>query len=192
MIIHGAGAAGIAIARLLVDAHVGSVIMCDRQGAIYVGREGLNSEKMEVAGFTNHERVSGSLVDLVVGADVLIGVSVAGAFTAEMISRMSDKPIVFALANPIPEMDPELAASCGVYVFATGRSDYPNQVNNALCYPGIFRGMLDHDIRRVTSEIKIRAAYAIASAVNEPTPEHVIPSIFEPGLHALVARSVID
>lgn len=192
VVINGAGAAGVAIARLFVDAKVGEVIMCDRQGAIYEGREGLNAEKYEVASITNRTHLAGTLADVASGADVLIGVSVAGAFTAELVKRMSDKPIVFALANPVPEIDPELALSCGVAVFATGRSDYPNQVNNALCYPGIFRGMLDHDVRRVTSDIKIRVAFAIASAVKTPTFDCVIPSIFEPGLHELVARSVVD
>lgn len=190
VVLNGAGAAGIAIARLLVDAGVKELIMCDRTGAIYEGRDSLNDEKKEVAAFTNHEKRSGSLAEVAVGADVLIGVSAAGAFTVDIVESMTSSPIVFALANPVPEIDPETARAAGVAVYASGRSDYANQVNNALCYPGLFRGMLDSGIKRVTPEIKLRAAQAIASAVKQPTSEQVIPSIFEPGLHELVAKSI--
>jgi malate dehydrogenase (oxaloacetate-decarboxylating) len=190
VVLNGAGAAGIAIARLLVDAGVKDVVMCDRQGAIYDGRDGLNDEKKEVAAFTNLNKRSGSLAEVAVGADVLIGVSAAGAFTVEIVKSMAEKPIVFALANPVPEIDPETAKTAGVVVLATGRSDYNNQVNNALCYPGLFRGMLDSDVKKVTTEIKLRAAKAIAESLQNPTPEAIIPSIFQPGLHELVAKSI--
>lgn len=190
VVLNGAGAAGIAIARLLVDFGVKDLVMCDRQGAIFAGRDGLNDEKREVAEFTNPEKRSGGLADVARGADVLIGVSAAGAFTVELVKSMAEKPIVFALANPVPEIDPETAAAAGVAVLATGRSDYANQVNNALCYPGLFRGMLDSGIKRVTPEIKLRAAHAIAAAVKQPSSGQVIPSIFEPGLHELVAKSI--
>jgi malate dehydrogenase (oxaloacetate-decarboxylating) len=190
VVLNGAGAAGIAIARLLVDAGVKDVVMCDRQGAIYEGREGLNDEKKEVAAFTNLNKRAGSLAEVAVGADVLIGVSAAGAFTVEIVKSMATSPIVFALANPVPEIDPVTAASAGVVVLATGRSDFANQVNNALCYPGLFRGMLDSGVKKVTTEIKLRAAQAIADSLPNPTPDAIIPSIFQPGLHELVAESI--
>jgi malate dehydrogenase (oxaloacetate-decarboxylating) len=190
VVLNGAGAAGIAIARLLIDAGVKEVVMCDRQGAIYDGRDGLNDEKKEVAAFTNLNKRSGSLAEVAAGADVLIGVSAAGAFTVEIVKSMAEKPIVFALANPVPEIDPETAKAAGVVVLATGRSDYNNQVNNALCYPGLFRGMLDSGVKKVTTEIKLRAAKAIAESLPNPSPEAIIPSIFQPGLHELVARSI--
>jgi malate dehydrogenase (oxaloacetate-decarboxylating) len=190
VVLNGAGAAGIAIARLLVDAGVKDTVMCDRQGAIYEGREGLNDEKKEVAAFTNLNKRAGSLAEVAVGADVLIGVSAAGAFTVEIVKSMATSPIVFALANPVPEIDPATAASAGVVVLATGRSDFANQVNNALCYPGLFRGMLDSGVKKVTTEIKLRAAQAIADSLPNPTPDAIIPSIFQPGLHELVAESI--
>ena len=190
VVLNGAGAAGIAIARLLVDAEVKDLVMCDRQGAIFEGRDGLNDEKKEVAMFTNKNKRSGTLAEIAIGADVLIGVSVAGAFTVEIVKSMAKKPIVFALANPEPEIDPETALAAGVAVLATGRSDYANQVNNALCYPGLFRGMLDSDVKKVTTEIKLRAAKAIAESLPNPTADAIIPSIFQPGLHALVAKSI--
>jgi malate dehydrogenase (oxaloacetate-decarboxylating) len=190
VVLNGAGAAGIAIAKLLIDAGVPDVVMCDRQGAIYAGREGLNDEKMEITRFTNREKYSGSLSDVAAGADVLIGVSAAGAFTPEIVKSMASSPVVFALANPEPEIHPETAKAAGVAVIATGRSDFKNQVNNALCYPGLFRGMLDKGVKRVTTETKLRAARAIAASIEKPTPDEVIPSIFQPGLHELVAKSV--
>ncbi len=191
VVMNGAGAAGIATARLLEAAGVSDLVMCDRQGAIYEGRDGLNDEKREAAAFTNREKRSGSLAEVAVGADVLIGVSAAGAFTIDIVKSMASDPIVFALANPVPEILPDVAAEAGVAVLATGRSDFPNQVNNALCYPGLFRGMLDTDIKRVTDEIKLRAARAIAAAVSAPTADKIIPSIFDKGLHELVAKSVV-
>ncbi len=191
VVMNGAGAAGIAAARLLDAAGVQNVIMCDRQGAIYMGREGLNEEKIMAATFTNLDQVKGSLAEVAKGADVLIGVSAAGAFTTEIVKSMAKDPIVFALANPVPEILPEVAKEAGVAVLATGRSDFPNQVNNALCYPGLFRGMLDTGIKQVTVEIKLKAAEAIAAAVSEPTAEKIIPSIFDPGLHELVAKNVV-
>ncbi|MEK7473870.1 MAG: NADP-dependent malic enzyme [Patescibacteria group bacterium] len=191
VVMNGAGAAGIATARLLHVAGVADLVMCDRQGAIYEGRDGLNDQKREAAAFTNRKKRSGSLADVATGADVLIGVSAAGAFTIDIVKSMANDPIVFALANPVPEILPDVAAEAGVAVLATGRSDFPNQVNNALCYPGLFRGMLDTGIKRVTDEIKLRAAYAIAAAVPLPTADKIIPSIFDEGLHELVAQSVL-
>ncbi len=190
VVMNGAGAAGIAIARLLTKAGVTDLVMCDRQGAIVEGRDNMNSEKAEIALFTNRQKHTGTLADVVGGADVLIGVSAAGSFTAEMIKQMNPKAIVFALANPTPEIMPEEAKAAGALVVATGRSDFANQVNNALCYPGLFRGMLDSDVIKVTDEIKIRAAEAIAGFIREPSSDRVIPTMFEDGLHEAVARSV--
>jgi malate dehydrogenase (oxaloacetate-decarboxylating) len=130
------------------------------------------------------------LADVVKGADVLIGVSAAGAFSKELVQTMAPNSIIFAIANPVPEILPEVAREAGVAVLATGRSDFANQVNNALCYPGLFRGMLDHGVIKVTDEIKVRAAHAIANFIKTPTAEKIIPTIFEQGLHEAVAKSV--
>lgn len=191
VVMNGAGAAGIATAKLLAAAGVKDLIMCDRQGAIYEGRDGLNEEKIMAASFTNRDKRAGSLAEVAKGADVLIGVSAAGAFTADIIKSMNAQPVVFALANPVPEILPDEAKAAGVAVLATGRSDFANQVNNALCYPGLFRGMLDHGVKHVTDGIKIKAAQAIADSVAVPTADHIIPSIFDEGLHERVARSVV-
>ncbi|MBP7133688.1 NADP-dependent malic enzyme [Patescibacteria group bacterium] len=190
VVLNGAGAAGVAIAKLLVVAGVKSIVSVDRTGAIFAGREGLNPEKELLASFTNREKVSGSLADVAMGADILIGISAAGAFSAEILQTMKAGSIVFALANPVPEVMPEVAKSAGVAVLATGRGDFPNQVNNALCYPGLFRGMLNKNVPKVTDEIKIKAAHAIASMIIEPTAESIIPSMFAEGLHERVAASV--
>lgn len=190
IVLNGAGAAGTAIAKLLKAVGVKELIAVDRTGAIYEGREGLNAEKVMLAELTNPEKRTGLLIDVAAGADILIGISAAGAFSPEIISVMGRDPIVFALANPVPEILPEVARAAGVAVLATGRGDFPNQVNNALCYPGLFRGMLDKNVKKVTDEIKIRAAHAIASMVKEPTAEKIIPNMFEAGLHEKVAESV--
>lgn len=190
VVMNGAGAAGVAIAKLLLAVGVQDLTSCDRQGAIWEGREGLNEEKKMLATITNKQKRQGSLADMAAGADVLIGVSAAGAFTQEIAASLAKGSIVFALANPLPEILPEVATAAGVTVLATGRSDFANQVNNALCYPGLFRGMLDGDVKQVTDEIKIRAATAIAGFVSVPTAERVIPSIFDPGLAEAVAQSV--
>lgn len=190
IVMNGAGAAGIAIARLLTKAGVTDLVMCDRQGAIVEGRDNMNSEKTEIATFTNRQKHTGTLAEVVGGADVLIGVSAAGSFTAEMIKQMNPNAIVFALANPTPEIMPDEAKAAGALVVATGRSDFSNQVNNALCYPGLFRGMLDSNVIKVTDEIKIRAAQAIAGFIKDPTGDRVIPTMFEEGLHEAVAKSV--
>ena len=169
---------------------VKELIAVDRTGAIYADRDNLNPEKELLATFTNSEKRAGSLKDVAQGADVLIGISAAGVFTAEIIKEMAAQPIVFALANPVPEIMPDVAKEAGVVVLATGRSDFANQVNNALCYPGMFRGMLDKNVKKVSDEMKIRAAEAIASMVDAPTAENIIPSIFAPGLVEKVAASV--
>ncbi len=191
VVLNGAGAAGVATAKLLRVAGVRSFAACDRTGVIYQGREGLNQEKHWLAEMSTDVIPGQVLADVVKGADVLIGVSSAGAFSKELVQTMAPKAIIFAIANPIPEILPDVAREAGVVVVGTGRSDFPNQVNNALCYPGLFRGMLDHGVKQVTDEIKVRAAHAIANFIKNPTPENIIPTMFEEGLHEAVAKSVV-
>lgn len=188
--LNGAGAAGVACAKLLAAVGVTDIMAFDRQGAIYEGREGLNEEKKLLAEFTNREKKTGAMADHAEGADVLIGLSAAGAFTSQMVASMASGAIVFALANPVPEILPDEAKAAGVVVVATGRSDFANQVNNALCYPGLFRGMLDKGVKQVDDTIKIRAAEAIAGFIKEPTADRIIPTMFEPGLVEHVAKAV--
>ncbi len=190
VVLNGAGAAGTAIAKLLLHQGVPDLIVVDRQGAIYHGREELNEEKQLLASITNANKRRGTLEHVAQGADVLIGVSSAGAFTKEIAASLAPGAIIFALANPVPEILPDAAKEAGVAVLATGRSDFPNQVNNALCYPGLFRGMLDSGVTNVTDDIKVRAAEAIASMVRKPTADKIVPSIFEPKLVETVAESV--
>lgn len=191
VVLNGAGAAGVATAKLLKVAGVQSFAACDRTGVIYQGREGLNQEKQWLAEMSTNVTPGQVLADVVKGADVLIGVSSAGAFSKELVQTMAPKSIIFAIANPIPEILPEVAREAGVAVIGTGRSDFPNQVNNALCYPGLFRGMLDHGVPQVTDEIKVRAAHAIANFIKHPTADNIIPTMFEEGLHEAVAKSVV-
>ena len=168
----GAGAAGIAIIRLLIAMGLKNVIMTDRKGAIYEGREGLNPVKEQMAAITNRQMEKGTLAEVIRGADVFIGVSAPGTLTQEMVASMAKDPIIFACANPTPEIFPEEAKAAGAAVVATGRSDYPNQVNNVLCFPGIFRGALDVRASDINDEMKIAAAKAIAGLVSEE--EHMI------------------
>ncbi len=186
----GAGAAGVAIAKLLHAVGVSTIILCDTKGAIFAGRSDLNPSKQELASFTNPKHERGSLEQVIAGADVFIGISKPGVLTPAMIKTMAKNPIIFALANPTPEIMPDEAIAAGAAVVATGRSDFPNQVNNALCYPGLFRGMLDTGIKKVDDAIKIRAAKAIAGFIKTPTPTRIIPTIFDRGLHQAVAKSV--
>src|SRR3989338_2050102 len=190
IVISGAGAAGTAIAPLLHASGVRDVTCCDRNGAIWAGRKDLNAEKTELATYTNPKHRKGTLADVLKRADVLVGTSAPGLVTDNMVRSMAKQAIVFALANPVPEIMPDVALSAGAAVVATGRSDFPNQVNNALCYPGLFRGMLDRRVNKVTDAIKVRAAHAIAGFVKKPTPERIIPTMFDKGLHEAVARSV--
>lgn len=190
IVLNGAGAAGTAAARLLHAAGFLNVIACDREGAIWQGRSGMNMPKQDLATFTNPDRVRGLLTEVAVGADVLVGISAANMFTPEIVRSMSPQPIVFALANPTPEILPDIAKKAGAAVTASGRSDYPNQINNAIVYPGLFRGMLDHHVTKVDEATKIRTAKALANFVKKPTADRIIPSIFDKGLHEAIARSV--
>jgi len=193
VVANGAGAAGIAIIKLLLSMGVQDVIMCDSRGTIYEGRPyGMNPIKESIAGLTNRDRVQGSLADAIRGADVFIGVSVEGAVTKEMVASMNRDPIIFAMANPIPEIMPEDAYASGAKVVGTGRSDFPNQVNNVLAFPGIFRGALDVRARGINEEMKIAAARAIAELIDEDElrPDYVIPAPFDPRVVPNVAAAV--
>lgn len=193
VVANGAGAAGIAIIKLLYHFGVRDIIMCDTKGAIYEGRpNGMNAVKNEVAKFTNQDRKEGSLEEVIEGADVFIGVSVAGALTKEMIGKMAKDPVIFAMANPNPEIMPEDAHAAGASVVGTGRSDFPNQVNNVLAFPGIFRGALDVRATHINEEMKIAAVEAIASLVSdeELSAEYVIPAPFDARVAPAVAKAV--
>ena len=198
VVVNGAGAAATAITKLLISRGLKNVILCDRKGAIYEGREGLNSAKEEMAKITNPEKKAGSLADVIVGADVFIGVSAPGVLTADMVATMAKDPVVFACANPTPEILPDEAKKAGVAVMATGRSDFPNQVNNVLAFPGIFRGALDVRASDINDEMKIAAANAIAGIVSdaELNPEYILPDAFDkrvgPAVAAAVAQAARD
>lgn len=190
VVIVGAGAAGRAITLLLIKAGVGEVIVVDSKGAICAGRPGLEGYKKKLAEMTNQNKISGDVMQVVDGADVIIGVSGPGTIAQAHIEQMSHQPIVFALANPIPEIMPQDAKRAGAAVVATGRSDLPNQVNNALAFPGVFRGALDKKVRTITDEMKLAAAKKIASLVKKPTAENIIPSVMTPGLTKAVASAI--
>ena len=190
----GAGAAAIAIVKLLLSAGYRNVTMCDRHGAIYAGREGLNWIKEEMAQVTNLERRAGSLADMLVGADVFIGVSAPGTVTTEMVKTMNHDAILFACANPTPEIFPEDAKAGGAAVVSTGRSDYPNQINNVLAFPGIFRGTFDVRASDINEEMKVAAAHALADLISdeELSAEYIIPKAFDPRVGPAVAKAVAE
>ncbi|WP_257346567.1 NAD(P)-dependent malic enzyme [Pseudalkalibacillus decolorationis] len=193
VVVNGAGSAGIAIIKLLNRFGVKDIIMCDSKGAIYEGRSyGMNRVKTEVAHFTNRQQVEGSLEEAVKGMDVFIGVSVEGALTPDMIQSMNDNPIIFAMANPVPEIMPDKAKEAGAKVIGTGRSDFPNQVNNVLAFPGIFRGALDTRSTHINEEMKKAAVYAIAELIdiNDLSEDYVIPGPFDPRVAPAVAAGV--
>ena len=195
VVLNGAGAAGVAIVKLLHSFGVKDMIMCDSRGAIYEGRpEGMNEVKDQIALFTNKDNVSGNLVDVIKDADVFIGVSVTNAVTKEMVQSMNEDPIIFAMANPTPEIMPDLAKEAGAKVIGTGRSDYPNQVNNVLAFPGIFRGALDVQSTHINEEMKKAAVLAIANTVAEEdlAYDYVIPDAFNPEVAPTVAEKVAE
>jgi len=190
IVINGAGAAGTAVAKLLVVAGVSDIILLDRSGTIHSGRPNLNAHKAELADLTNPRKVDGDLADAVYGADVFIGVSGKGLLKSEHIASMAPRGIVFALANPDPEILPAVAKASGAAVIATGRSDYPNQINNALVFPGVFRGALDKGISRITEKTKLAVAYALAALVKKPTAAKIIPDLLDPHVVQAVAQAV--
>jgi len=192
VVVSGAGAAGISVTRLLLRMGLRNVILCDRQGAIFAGREDLNAVKEEMAAISNPERRKGPLSDVLKGADIFIGVSGPGIVTEDMIRSMNRDPIIFALSNPVPEIMPEIAKKAGASVIGTGRSDYPNQINNVLAFPGVFRGALDVRASDINDEMKIAAAYALASIIpdQELCPEYIIPNAFDGRVGDIVAAAV--
>ena len=192
--VSGAGAAAIAITKLLLSAGVKDIAVCDRRGVLCPGREGMNDAKREIAALTNPRRLQGSLADAMVGADVFIGVSGPDLVTEDMVRSMADKAIVFACANPVPEIAPDKAKAAGAAVVATGRSDDPNQINNVLAFPGIFRGALDARASDINEEMKIAAAHALASLVSEEELKEgrIIPSPFDPRVADTVAKAVYE
>lgn len=195
VVINGAGAAGIAIVKIMLSAGVKNIIICDRKGIIYQGRpEGMNWAKEEMAEVTNKENKKGDLAAALVGADVFIGVSTANVVTPEMVESMNKDPIIFALANPVPEIDPKVAKEAGARVVGTGRSDYPNQINNVLAFPGIFRGALDVRATDINEEMKLAAARALAEIIPEEelSADYIIPKPFDPRVAPAVARAVAE
>ena len=194
IVTRGAGAAGIAIIRLMMSMGLKNVIMTDRKGAIYEGREDLNPIKKEMAKLTNRGLEKGTLAEVIRGADVFIGVSAPGTLTADMVRTMAKDSIVFACANPTPEIFPDEAKAAGAAVVSTGRSDYPNQVNNVLCFPGIFRGALDARASQITEHMKVAAAYAIAGLVSdqELCADYILPKAFDPRVKTAVAEATAE
>jgi malate dehydrogenase (oxaloacetate-decarboxylating) len=191
VVLTGVGAAGVAVTKILLAAGVRNIIGCDRSGALHVGRAGLDDVKLEYAALTNPEAVRGSADELLAGADVYVGLSGPGAVSVEAVKTMADDAIVFAMANPTPEVSPE-ALEGHVAVMATGRSDYPNQINNVLAFPGVFRGALDVRASQITEEMKVAAGEAIAGVIpsEELSAEYIIPSVFNRDVTKLVAVAV--
>ena len=195
VVMNGAGAAAISIARLLLTAGFKNITLCDRKGAIFEGRpEGMNPVKDEMSKVTNLDKKAGSLADMLVGADVFIGVSAPGAVTTEMVKTMNKDAIVFACANPTPEIFPDDAKAGGAKVVSTGRSDFPNQINNVLAFPGIFRGAIDVRAKEINDEMKIAASEALANLISdeELSPEYIIPKAFDKRVGPAVAKAVAE
>jgi malate dehydrogenase (oxaloacetate-decarboxylating) len=194
VVINGAGSAGISICKLLLELGIGNVVLVDRQGALCPGQTWMNPAQVQMAEITNKDRQTGNLAEIMKGKDVFIGVSAPNIVTADMVASMAADPIVFAMANPTPEIMPEEAQKGGVRVMATGRSDYPNQINNVLVFPGIFRGALDARATQITEEMKMAAAKAIASIVTdeELNEEYIIPGAFDKRVAEVVAKAVAD
>lgn len=191
IVVNGAGAAGTSVSKILIKYGFTNLIVCDSKGAIYKGRPDLNSSKIELAEITNVRRRVGGLGECLSAADIFIGVSKANVLSGEMIQLMNKEPVIFALANPVPEVMPEVAKDAGAYIIATGRSDFPNQINNVLAFPGIFRGALDNRVRRITEEMLIKAAQNLADYVADLTPEKILPNVFDKGVVSAVSKAII-
>ena len=190
IVMSGAGAAGVAIAKILLNYGAKHIIMCDSKGAITKDRDDLNRVKIKIAEITNKENKKGSLSDVIVNTDIFIGVSAPGVLTSEMITTMNDDPIIFAMANPTPEIMPNDALDAGAAVVATGRSDFFNQINNVLAFPGIFRGALDVRATEINEDMKVAAAEGLAKLVDNPTPEKIVPGPFDKGVADAIAKAV--
>jgi malate dehydrogenase (oxaloacetate-decarboxylating) len=190
IVINGAGAAGLAVTQLLLEYGFKKIIVCDTQGAIYEDRKDLKDEKLLIARSTNREHIQGNLSQVVMGADIFVGLSRANLLSPEMVRSMAPKPIIFALANPVPEIMPDVAREAGAFIVATGRSDFPNQINNVLAFPGIFRGALDNGVKQFTDKMFIQAAEALAGLVTDVSTENILPSPFDPNLSHAVANVI--
>lgn len=190
VVISGAGAAGVATAKLLKAAGITDIIVLDRGGAIHKGRSDLNASKLELASLTNPRNASGHLQEVLIGSDVFVGVSGPDLLTAESVATMAERAIVFALSNPVPEILPEEARKGGAAVVATGRSDFPNQINNALVFPGVFRGALDRGVTAITEGMKLRAAKALAGLVEKPTASKIIPDVLDKRVVPAIAKVI--
>jgi malate dehydrogenase (oxaloacetate-decarboxylating) len=190
VVLNGAGAAGISISKMLLEYGFKDLVVCDSKGAIYLGREDLDGEKEKLAKLSNLEKKKGNLSDVLRGADVFIGVSKAGLLSKEMVESMNARPIIFAMANPDPEIEPNEAHDAGAFVVATGRSDFPNQVNNVLVFPGIFRGALDNRVRDITNEMLVRAAENLASCVKDLSVDKILPPVFDRAVVKEVAKAI--
>lgn len=193
-VINGPGAAGTAIAKMLMSLGIKDLVMCDFDGILYRGKEGLTGHKYWLAENTNPDNLSGDLTEAIKGRDLFIGVSAPGIVSEEMVASMNDDAVLFAMANPVPEIMPDLARKAGARVIGTGRSDFPNQINNVLAFPGIFRGALDARAKRITEKMKVAAAYAIASLVSddELNEDYIMPNAFDPRVADAVATAVAD
>jgi malate dehydrogenase (oxaloacetate-decarboxylating) len=186
----GPGAAGTGVAKLLLEYGVGDIVMVDHDGILSELRLELDAHKRELVAITNKERRVGGVLEAVAGADVVLGLSVGGALQAEHIRMMAQRPVVFAMANPEPEILPDAAKAAGAAVVATGRSDFPNQVNNVLVFPGVFRGALDHGVRTITTDMKLRAAEALAGIIARPTAQKILPTVFDRRVVKAVAAAI--
>ncbi|MDP2676184.1 MAG: NADP-dependent malic enzyme [bacterium] len=190
IVLSGAGAAGTAIVKMLIRAGAKNILVVDRQGIIHKKRKGLTSEKKKIASTTNKRNEKGDMKKAFLGADVFIGVSGPNIVTPSMVASMNSESIVFSLANPIPEIMPDVARKAGAFIVATGRGDFPNQINNAQVFPGVFRGALDNHVRQITDAMKIKAAYSIAKLIPHPNKTHIVPNIFDKRLVGVVAKAI--
>lgn len=190
VVVSGAGAAGVAVVKMIMAYGFGDIIVCDSRGTLNEKRTDLENEKKELSMATNPRGVTGSLGDAILGADVFIGVSRAGVLREEMVSSMDARPIIFAMANPVPEIMPDIAKKAGAFIVATGRSDFPNQVNNVIAFPGIFRGALDNRIKQFKGEMFLKAAEKLASLVKNPGVENILPTVFDEGVVEAVASGI--
>ena len=190
VVIVGVGAAGNAITKLLIALGIGNIILLDRKGIISRSRSDMDEYKQAIAQITNKDNLSGNINLALRGADAVVGVSGPGILKGEHIRLMAQKPIVLALANPVPEIMPDIAKAAGAFIVATGRSDFPNQTNNALCFPGFFRGALDNGVKKITQDMKLAAAHALASTIANPSPDLILPTVFDPQVVKAIASAI--
>lgn len=190
VVVSGAGAAGVAVVKMMLAYGFEDIVVCDSQGSLNEKRSDLVNEKKELSMTTNPRNISGSLSEAIAGADIFIGVSRGGILTEEMVRSMGERPVIFAMANPVPEIMPDAAKRAGAFIVATGRSDFPNQVNNVLAFPGIFRGALDNRIVQFENRMFLKAAENLACMVKEPGVENILPSVFEEGVAEKVADAI--